>query len=651
MLRLLYMGLLCMASACVAKAELLPVETFFCQSSLVQVSLSPDANRIAYTVENAEGNLTLKIDTLDADGKVSATQQLVSNVGMHTWLGKDSLFWCTKPTASAPATYWVCQLGEQEPRQLLPDETGHVELIGFTQSDSPSIMFGVSKEPSMFPDIYEYNLADNSFKLIKKNDSQIFSWSFGASPHPVAGLHWDSQGRKRIIAFSKTGAQRTLEEVDREDTLLLLGCNSAGDKVWGLSNKDSDTLQACEWDVTSGERRIIAGEEQVQADVSQVYFGGSTQTAQILSYASIPSKHIAFTPPAAAMLRKCDAQFGAGNYRIQQFDAERSVALILSVSDKNPGAYFVYRGATQALTKWADSVPDFPTEQMCDTQTISYPARDGESIPALLTLPKGKPPFPLIVFPHGGPRMQTIWGFDGRVQFLASRGFAVLQPNFRGSRGFGKAWMNAGNLQWGTGVMQHDLSDGVTHLVKTGVARKESVVIFGGSYGGYAALAGLCFTPELYAAGICLFGSSDLSKQHAGNPVHWEAFKGEYDSYIADESTKEGHARCHAQSPVHHTMHILAPLFLYHGHKDDLIPFSHSTRMIENMDKNKKQYVFYSSPDEAHGFSSPIAEATVYAEIEKFLHHLFRTPCQQTPSPSIQKKVNTLQLKINKMEE
>jgi dipeptidyl aminopeptidase/acylaminoacyl peptidase len=235
--------------------------------------------------------------------------------------------------------------------------------------------------------------------------------------------------------------------------------------------------------------------------------------------------------------------------------------------------------------------------------------------------------------------MRTHAGFDGRVQFLASRGYAVLQPNFRGSRGYGKAFMNAGDGQWGKGVMQNDVTDGVDHLISEGVVDPNRVAIFGGSYGGYAALAGLAFTPDRYAAGICLFGTSDLIDYATQHPLEWQAFAGDTIRRLGDRSMEKGGNTLFDLSPVNHAPSFKAPLLIYHGANDHLIPVTHTRRMVKALQHSGKDVEFLLASDEAHGFSNPESEMAVYRAIELFLHKHLGGKVGPPPAESVTRRL------------
>jgi dipeptidyl aminopeptidase/acylaminoacyl peptidase len=342
----------------------------------------------------------------------------------------------------------------------------------------------------------------------------------------------------------------------------------------------------------------------------------------------------------ASTLEALQNSVGSDSLDILGIDDAVKRVIFKQSSSQDPGTVWMHdvkAGSSRLL--WSER-PGLDPSSMCESRPIQYTARDGCHIPAYLTLPKeGKAPWPLVVFPHGGPRMRTHAGFDGRVQFLASRGYAVLQPNFRGSRGYGKAFMNAGDGQWGKGVMQNDVTDGVDHLISEGVVDPNRVAIFGGSYGGYAALAGLAFTPDRYAAGICLFGTSDLIDYATQHPLEWQAFAGDTIRRLGDRSMEKGGNTLFDLSPVNHAPSFKAPLLIYHGANDHLIPVTHTRRMVKALQHSGKDVEFLLASDEAHGFSNPESEMAVYRAIELFLHKHLGGKVGPPPAESVTRRL------------
>jgi dipeptidyl aminopeptidase/acylaminoacyl peptidase len=256
-------------------------------------------------------------------------------------------------------------------------------------------------------------------------------------------------------------------------------------------------------------------------------------------------------------------------------------------------------------------------------QPVLIPARDGLQLPGYLTLPPNSPPaaqspkLPLVLMVHGGPWARDDWGFDPYAQWLANRGYAVLQVNYRGSTGFGKAFLNAGNGQWGVGAMQHDLTDAVHWAVAQGIADPKRVCIFGGSYGGYATLAGLAFTPDLYACGVDIVGPSQIKTLFESIPPYWAPAKKEMVLRVGD--VEHDAALNRRISPLFHVDDIRAPLMVLQGANDPRVKIAESNQIVSAMREKGLPVTYIVFPDEGHGFARPDNSLDANAHIEQFL--------------------------------
>jgi dienelactone hydrolase len=257
---------------------------------------------------------------------------------------------------------------------------------------------------------------------------------------------------------------------------------------------------------------------------------------------------------------------------------------------------------------------------MAEMKAIRYESAGGLEIPAYLTLPKGVEPkdLPVVVFPHGGPWARDVWGFNGFAQFLANRGYAVLQPNFRGSTGYGKEFLNKGNNQWGE-AMQDDLTWGVKHLIQKGIADPKRVGIMGGSYGGYATLAGLAFTPDVYAAGVDIVGPSNLLTLLDSIPPYWEGFRVTLYKRTGDPKSPADQERLKKQSPLFSADKIKAPLMVVQGANDPRVNKGESDQIVIALRDRGFPVEYLVAPDEGHGFARPVNNKAMFAAAEKFL--------------------------------
>jgi dienelactone hydrolase len=283
-----------------------------------------------------------------------------------------------------------------------------------------------------------------------------------------------------------------------------------------------------------------------------------------------------------------------------------------------------------------------PREALSAMESIRYKSSDGLEIPAYLTLPKGaKRPLPLIALPHGGPWGRDQWGYNSMAQYLANRGYAVLQPNFRASTGFGKKFLNAGNGKWGE-TMQDDITYGVKHLIANGSVDPKRVGIMGGSYGGYATLAGVAFTPDLYAAAVAIVAPSNLVTLLDSIPPYWEAMRRSLYSRMADPGTPEGKAQLARQSPLHSAGRIKTPLMVVQGANDPRVNQAESDQIVIALRERSFPVEYLVAPDEGHGFQRPVNNMAMFLAAEKFLAKHLGGRAQEDAKPEVAKRLTEI---------
>jgi dipeptidyl aminopeptidase/acylaminoacyl peptidase len=292
--------------------------------------------------------------------------------------------------------------------------------------------------------------------------------------------------------------------------------------------------------------------------------------------------------------------------------------MVISVSsDVNPGGYFLFSRDKGSLEPLVDRMPWIDAGDMAQLKPIKYTSRDGLTIHGYLTLPKdseGKN-LPLIINPHGGPWARDTWGFNPEHQFFAARGYAVLQMNFRGSTGYGRKHLEASYKKWGR-EMQNDISDAVAWAVEEGIANEERVCIYGGSYGGYATMAGMTFTPDLYKCGVNYVGVTDVELLFKTMPKRWNLGAETMKAQVGDpETEKEFLAEI---SPLNHVDQIKAPIFIVHGRKDPRVNIEHATQLKKEMDKHKKAYEWMVKNNEGHGFRKEENRIELYTAMGEF---------------------------------
>jgi dipeptidyl aminopeptidase/acylaminoacyl peptidase len=305
-------------------------------------------------------------------------------------------------------------------------------------------------------------------------------------------------------------------------------------------------------------------------------------------------------------------------FTITSRDRHDRIWIVESSSPQNPGRCHLYRRDTGQLESLFEVRPNLTAFVLAAMQPVRFKARDGLSIPAYLTLPPGAggKNLPLVLLVHGGPWHRDSWGYDPEVQLLANRGYAVLQVEFRGSTGFGKKHLNAGNGEWGR-AMQNDLTDAVRWAVGRRIADPKRVAIMGGSYGGYAVLAGLAFTPDLYVCGVDVVGPSNVATTLASIPPYWKPVKKRWVRRVGDA---ENDAALNARiSPLHHVTAIRAPLLIGHGAHDPRVKQAESDQVVKALRERNLPVTYIVFPDEGHGFGRKENNLDFYGRVEEFL--------------------------------
>ena len=303
---------------------------------------------------------------------------------------------------------------------------------------------------------------------------------------------------------------------------------------------------------------------------------------------------------------------------VTHMSRDEAKVLVRTYSDKSRGSYYYYDRTNGDFKKLADVSPWLKEEELADMKPIKYQSRDGLTIHGYLTLPKGVEPknLPVVVNPHGGPWYRDRYGFNPEVQFLANRGYAVLQMNFRGSTGYGRKFWEASFKKWGK-EMQNDITDGVHWLIKQGIADRKRIGIYGGSYGGYAVLAGLAFTPDVYACGVDYVGVSNIFTLLQSIPPYWELGREMFYAMVGHPEKEKELLR--AASPVFHADKIKAPLFIAQGANDPRVKKAESDQMVAALKKRGINVPYMVKNNEGHGFHNQENRFDFYRAMEKFL--------------------------------
>ena len=349
-----------------------------------------------------------------------------------------------------------------------------------------------------------------------------------------------------------------------------------------------------------------------------------------------------------------ESQFPGKEVSVQSTTRDKSKMLIATSGDRFASELHLYDASTKKLTFQYTSRPALKAveQYLAPMQPITYKSSDGLEIPAYLTLPVGIDPknLPVVMLIHGGPKgPRDSWGYDPEAQFLANRGYAVLQPNFRASGGYGKKFLNAGDGQWGL-LMQDDITWGVKYLVEKGIADKNRVAIMGGSYGGYATLAGLAFTPDLYACGVDIVGPSNIFTLLESVPAYWESGRAFLYGMVGDPNTEAGKNRIREASPLFSADKIVKPLLIIQGANDPRVKQAEADQIVVALRDKGKQVAYLLAKDEGHGFAKPLNKKAMYAEVEQFLASVLKGRAQTDMKEDVAKQLELIKVNVKQVQ-
>lgn len=521
----------------------------------------------------------------------------------------------------------VATSGVPMARDLTPYEAVQARIYGVPESTPGRIVVGLNDRDPRVHDVYRLEIESGRRELVRENESGVVDWTLDLVGNVRLATRLGDAGETRMFRVEPDSLAE-IYTCGHQETCRALRFHVDGRRAYLISNKGEgvDLTRLMLLDVETGEVELVESDPEEKVDFGGAWFSDATDSLTATYYVGQRLRVYPQGDMVERDLTLLRTELPEGEIWLGSSTDDERLVLVAVERDVDPGAVYLYDRNGSTVSLLYRSRPDLPSQHLAMMTPISYTARDGREISAYLTIPRGADPrnLPLVVMPHGGPWSRDVWGYDPFVQFLANRGYAVLQPNFRGSTGFGKAFLNAGDGEWGTGVMQHDITDGVEHLIRDGVVDRNRVGIFGGSYGGYATLAGLAFTPELYAAGISYVGPSNLITLLKSIPPYWVPAKRMFDLRVGDPDDPQDVQRLRSQSPLFSAERIKAPLLVIQGANDPRVKRAESEQIVVALRDLGREVDYILAEDEGHGFAREENRLAVATAIERFFaHHLF----------------------------
>jgi dipeptidyl aminopeptidase/acylaminoacyl peptidase len=553
-----------------------------------------------------------------------------------------------------PAAPPEAETGVPAARNLTPFDGVRAMLYAVPKGTPEKIIVGLNDRDPALHDVYRVDLDTGERELMVRNEQSVGIWVTDLGGEVRLAWRQTPDGGSEMLRVVDGALGEAVYTCNFEETCFPVRFHHDGRRVYLQSDRgdEVDLSRLLLLDPETGTTELVESDPEGEVDFASALFSERTDELIATFYIGNRVRIYPRDEELARTLEYLRANLPDGELGFASVTADDRRLLVSVTRDVDPGTVYFHDRETGAIEQLYRSRPELPTEHLAPMQPVRYRARDGQEIPAYLTLPVGVEArrLPAVIVPHGGPWARDFWGYNSFAQFLANRGYAVLQPNFRGSEGYGKRFLNAGNLEWGTGIMQHDLTDGVRYLIEEGIADPERVAIMGASYGGYATLAGLTFTPELYAAGVSIVGPSNLFTLLASIPPYWGPIKQIFLKRMGDSDDPAQRAMLEAQSPYFHAERIRVPLLVIQGANDPRVKKSESDQIVVALRDLGRDVEYVVAPDEGHGFAGRENRLAMTARIEEFLAQRLGGRHQEGVEPEVRERLAAMTVDVTTVE-
>jgi dipeptidyl aminopeptidase/acylaminoacyl peptidase len=610
---------------------LIPRKHLFGNPDKTQARLSPDGLWFSYLAPLA-GVLNMWVAPLaDPAAARPLTHDTGRGIRSHFWaFTNQHLLFVRDKNGDENWRLYGVELTSGCEHDLTPFAGVQARIVRSSPQRPDEVAISLNRRDPQRHDLYRLNVVNGELHLIEENHAGFVEYLLDEELTPRLAVKSTAAGGSELWRSAADGWQ-LCQVIGMADALTTypVALDKTGEQLYWIDSRGRDTGALTLLDLTTGTQTRLAAD--AQADAGRLLFHPTLRHAQAVEFTAL-RRHWQILDPAIADDLAYLATVAEGELAIASRTLDDQRWLVVYEPDNGPTRYYCYdRPQRQAHFLFSDrsQLAGLPLARM---QPVTLHACDGLALISYYTLPAacgGKPdaPLPLVLLVHGGPWQRDRWGYDPLHQWLANRGYAVLSVNFRGSTGFGKAFINAGNLEWG-GKMHDDLLDAVDWAVAQGIADPQRIAIMGASYGGYATLAGLTFTPERFACGIDLVGPSNLVTLLEALPPYWQPLIELFTTRMGDHRHEAGRAFLAQRSPLHFVENIRRPLLIAQGANDPRVKQAESDQIVQAMQARGIPVTYLLYPDEGHGFARPENNLSFYAVVEAFLAQHLGGQCE-----------------------
>jgi len=598
------------------EVPLIPMRDFFRNPEKAGFSLSPNGEYWAF-LQPWQNRLNIHVQKIGEEKITRVTEATERDIPGYLWASNNRIVYVQDQAGDENFKLYAVDIDGSDRKALTPFEEVKVGLIDDLKNNPDEMLMAMNKRDKRFFDVYRININNGDMEMIVENPGNIVGW------------FTDHEGTLRVVTTSdgvntsilyrekESDPFKTIITTSFKETIAPLFFTYDNKYIYVSSNIGRDKQAIFKYDIASAEflEKIY---EHPEVDVFILLKSDKKEKITGIAYHTDKRHYCFFDQERGELQENLEKRLPGYEVIITDRSRDENKVIVRTYSDRNRGAYYFYDLSTSDFMKLVEVSPWLEEKYMTDVQPIKYASRDGLTINGYLTLPKGLAPknLPVVIHPHGGPWYRDYWTYNPEVQFLANRGYAVLQMNFRGSTGYGRKFWELGFKEWGK-KMQDDITDGVNWLIEQGIADPQRIGIYGGSYGGYATLAGLTFTPDLYTCGVDYVGVSNILSWLKAIPPYWEPMREMFYEMVGDpEKDKE---LLEAASPLFHVDKIKVPVFIAQGANDPRVPKAESDQMVEALKVRGIEVPYMVKDNEGHGFANEENRFDFYRAMEEFL--------------------------------
>ena len=592
-----------------------PLKDFFRNPERARFAISPDGKYLSW-VAPYENRLNVFVRPLAGGPETRVTAETARDISGYFWKGDRILY--VKDFGGDENFHVVSvDLAGKDLKDLTPGEKLRAEIVDVLEDDDQFVLLSHNRRDARVFDVYRVDVKTGQESQVAQNPGNITGWMTDHAGHLRVAITTDGVNSSLLYRAKEQDAFKPILTTNFKESVSPLLFTFDDKRLYVSSNRGRDKAAIFEFDpLTAKEGKLIF--EHPEVDVEGLAYSRKRKVLEAATFTTWKEQRHFLDPEAKAMFEKVQTHFPGYEVFFGANNKAEDKYIVSTSSDRTRGSRYLFDKTTGKLTFLGEVSPWLKEQDLAEMKPITYTSRDGLTIHGYLTLPKGKAAkgLPVVVNPHGGPWYRDSWQFNSEVQFLASRGYAVFQMNFRGSTGYGRKFWEASFKQWG-GTMQDDITDGVRWLEKQGIADPKRVAIYGGSYGGYATLAGVTLTPDLYAAAVDYVGVSNLFTFMNTIPPYWKPYLEMMHEMVGDPEKDK--ARMEATSPAFLADRIKTPLLIAQGAKDPRVNKAESDQMVAALKKRGIEVEYLVKDNEGHGFHNEENRFAFYEAMEQFL--------------------------------